>query len=246
MDHDSDLSDESAGTGNYELPLHHRWPPLRVAKVIFLQVLSILEAQYLCGGIYLQNSWVTPLPKNREKIECWVIHLQNILVRHPLITKFIPKDKVDVVTGMSVFIPYFSVWNLFFQHRDQPNQSKPFFWTLSSTPALALFSSLWGDYLLVQEVLYTFLDLFDTTYPWRIPQLRGRIYLGGEFMKGGRKSKLAFFSCLQLRGIKLLFSCVLLRGRFFFQLRRRIDLSSKGRQLLITKGNLIKVTGGEV
>lgn len=65
-------------------------------------------------------------------------------------------------------------------------------------------------------------------------------------MKGGRKSKLAFFYCLQLRGIKLLFSCVLLRGRFFFQLRRRIDLSSKGRQLLITKGNLIKVTGGEV
>jgi len=109
-----------------------------------------------------------------------------------------------------------------------------------------LFSSLWGDYLLVQEVLYTFLDLFDTTYPRRIPQLRGRIYLGGEYMKGGRKSKLAFFSCLQLRGIKLLFSCVLLRGRFFFQLRRRIDLSSKGRQLLITKGNLIKVTGGEV
>lgn len=186
MDHDSDLSDESAGTGNYELPLHHRWPPLRVAKVIFLQVLSILEAQYLCGGIHLQNSWVTPLPKNREKIECWVIHLQNILVRHPLITKFIPKDKVDVVTGMSVFIPYFSVWNLFFQHRDQPNQSKPFFWTLSSTPALALFSSLWGDYLLVQEVLYTFLDHIwyhissedSTTKGENI--FRGRIYERGK------------------------------------------------------------------
>ena len=65
-------------------------------------------------------------------------------------------------------------------------------------------------------------------------------------MKGVRKGKLAFFSCLQLKGIKLLFSCVLLRGRFFFQLRGMIDLSSKGRYLLITKAYLIKVMGGEV
>ena len=106
---------------------------------------------------------------------------------------------------------------------------------------------LYGDIIFWYRMYWTrSLTIFDTTYPRRIPQLRGRIYLGGKYMKGGRKSKLAFFCCLQLRGSKLLFSCVIRRRRFIFQLRRRIDLSSKGRQLLITKGYLIKVMGGEV
>ena len=39
----------------------------------------------------------------------------------------IPKDKVYVVTGMLVFIHYLSIWNLYFHHTDQANQSKPFF-----------------------------------------------------------------------------------------------------------------------